>query len=464
MAWAQSSSYNNGYPFYIDTTTDPDTLVIPVIDNFIGEYPNTCWIWSDNYNDSYPFIISTSTPSLQRYYKILPYNAWRISGTYNDGYPYIHWWVNETEAPEPTPDETLFNNKGHVSGSQQYNPTTWGQTTGSDIPTDGKDAHDDFKETSFQSQSMANCTNAYVISSSELIQFRTDLVTYPLEHFTTASVVSNFFGGNIYNCVVMCKMFPFSLNYSSSNLPPTTLGGVEIGTAAFNIANDLTKKLEFGTLDLNVEWAYQISNAEFYIYLPYSGIYSLPIVGNETIRLTGVVDLTTGELVYFVFANGQQIFSASGKVGADIPINLSQGQMLSNAVSNVMGIASHILPMIASAADPLLGIMAEGVSETTGKLLTPKKQNVDMTCKFNGGLGATLHSQNARIIVKQPIRINNAENLVSTLGYKADKVTLIKNYGNGAFIKTRNYACANTNILDSEKMEIEKLLNSGVFI
>lgn len=431
MSWNIKTSYNDGYPFYIAELEDTTYTVIP---------------------------------TFTRFYKPAPALAWRLKSDYNNDYPFISFWIDTTDAPEPTPDEILFSNKGHVSGDQQYNPATWDQTTGSDIPTDGKDAHDDFKETSLQSQSVANCTNAYVVSSSELIQFRSDLVTYPIDHFTTASVVSNFFGGNVYNCVVMCKMFPFSLNYSSSNLPPTTLGGVSIGTNNFNVANDLTKKLEFGILNLSVKWAYQISNAEFYIYLPYSGLYSLPIVGNEDIRLTGIADLTTGELVYFVFSNGQQILSVSGKVGADIPINLSQGQMLSNAVSNVMGIASHILPMVASAADPLLGAIAEGAAETTGKLLTPNKQNVDMTCHFNGGLGATLHSQNARIIIKQPIRINKAKNLVSTLGYKADKVTLIKKYGNGAFIKTRNYACANTNILDAEKMEIERLLNGGVFI
>lgn len=461
MPWSNSSAYNSGYPFYIDTTTEPNTIVIPVVNNFIGKYPITCWIWSNSYNDGYPFITGTSTPALKRYYKILPYPAWRISGTYNDGYPYIHWWFDETEAPESTPDQSLFDNKGHVSGSQQYNPKTWGKKTGSDLPGDGKDAHDDFKDTSFQSQTVATCANAYVLSSSELLQFRKDLVTYPIEHFTTASVVSNFFGGNIYDCVVMCKIFPFSLNSASSNLPPTTLGGVSIGKNGFNIATDLTKKLEFGTLNLGLKWAYQINNAEFYIYLPYSGLYSLPITGNENIRLTGIADLTTGELVYFVFSNGQQIFSANGRIGADIPINLSQGQMLSNAVSSVMGFASHILP---TNEKTLLGAVTEGVEETAGDLLIPKKQNVDMTCHFNGGLGATLHSQNARIIIKQPIRINNAENIVSTLGYSSNKVMLIKNFGNGAFIKTKNYACANRNILSAEKTEIERLLNGGVFI
>lgn len=375
MAWVISSN-NNGYPLYEEAGP-------PQFTTFTKPIPNNAW-WI---NKSYPFRRDLE-PRFTRFYSTLPVLAWRITAGYNDGYPYNRLIADDEIPPEPDPTDpaSQFNNTGQTGNYGTLTPYGKSEMDVDNTPMDGS-----FKDTSNISSYVASCTNSYAISFAQLGQITSAITTGEGNWLSDAAnrlIVSQLFGANIYNCFVLCKMFPFTIPSTTTKAVSTCCGMIELLDSAA-VPSSLTIKLDFGTIDLNITWAYEIEGGEYSIYLPYSGYYSLPIKGNEILHLMGLVDMTTGQIDYYITSNGQIIFEATGKCGIDIPINLSQGQMLQNAIGNTVAIGGRALGLATHAAG-VGNPITDAIGNTMQNIGESSTTQVDMSCKLSGGLSATL--------------------------------------------------------------------------
>ena len=412
MVWYMSPTVNNGYPYNTD---------------FVGIIPD--YLIDGKYN----------------------YSFWRIdtTGEINNGYPYNYYleqWIGGTD-DKPS-------GEGDIIDTDGYTPQHAGNIVNANRSNLNYDNSSMLGSDSLSAAAAASSLNAIVTNQGGPTLIRGALSTFPIDHPTQAAIVSDFFGGNIYNCVVLCKMYPFSIPVSSTQTGIQTLGVTLCENAVFNVAGTVAPRFSFGVVNLNVTQGWEITQNKYYIYLPYSGIYTLPIVGNEQIALEGYVDLNAGIIDYAVFVNNQMILTTSGKIGIDIPINAQMGAQLQNALSNMVSIGSSLISSAASS-----------VTEGAVKLPTITGGNLPVqSTQTASGTSALCFYQKPRIIIRKAKMYNDGYGYGSTNGYTSKRYYSTLSDLSGEFVKCINYISTANKATEAEKSEIKNLMESGVII
>lgn len=412
MVWYISPTVNHRYPYNTD---------------FIGIIPD--YLIDGKYN----------------------YSFWRIdtTGKINNGYPYNYYmeqWIGGNDE-KPSGEGDIIDTDGytlqHAGNIASANRSNLNFDNNSMLGTD-----------SLAAAAASTSLNALVSNQSGPLFVRSALSSFPVDHPTQAAIVSEFFGANIYNCVVLCKMYPFSIPVSGTQMGITTMGVVIAEDHEFRTAATVAPRFNFGVVNLNVTQGWEITQNKYYIYLPYSGIYTLPIVGNETIALEGYVDLNSGIIDYAVFVNNQIILTASGKIGVDIPINAQMGAQIQNALSNMVNIGSSLISSVASS-----------VTDGGVKLPTITGGNLPVqSMQTASGTSALCFYQKARIIIRKAKMYNDGYGYGSTNGYTSKRYYSKLSDLSGEFVKCINYISTANKATEAEKSEIKNLMESGVIV
>lgn len=431
--WFLSSSNNNGYPYNT---------------NFIGIISN---VWTDGIHN-------------------IP-TVWRIDTTekINAGYPYNYYmkiWLGGGGGEEGEGD--IMDIGGHTRPTRSYSTVPQGSMT---------TAHHDHKRTtrSALSTKSALMVNGYITNTGGIQALRSDLNSFPTTHPGDMIAISQIYGANIFNAVVLARVFPFALaqNGDTHQQGVNSMNVTLAGNADFYLLTSSTSILDFGTVDLGITLGYEISKYTYKLYLPYSGIHSIDIRGDEDVQLIGYVDLFAGTIDYIFYVNDQIELTAQGKIGIDIPFNVQQGEMLQNAIMNAIKYTAQPIGTVAGAGvGHMLGAGVEAMqmgAEIGGKAGGwVGGQAAEMTVPLSssnvsgGASAADMYSQPC-IVVKKQVMHDMGYGFPEERGYRhsAGVNDLTRQE---ELIVVTNYKCGVDGATEREKQEIIRLLEGGVFI
>ena len=432
MAWHITPEINNGYPF----------------------------------EDGFPsdFLTSFISDSFHQY----PYSAWRIGSGVNDGYPWKYWWF---EAPMSDSGDM------QTGGSQTNYPG--GFTTGNLGGVNDQFNDDDMGINTtligLVSGAIVSALPEKIIAlSSTLYADVVSRLNNPSQDvLDKAQIIQTLYGANIYDGILLCKVFPFPIG-----------GNVQIQPKIFGIypiyeerpisqpqdylpgISQTILNYDMGELSLDIFQAWEVEDITYNIYLPYAGTFPIDVRGNETISVQLVVDIISGIGEYFIKQNGQIIDIKKVLIGYDMPVNLSQGAAQSNlmgfvygAASKAMGSAGAILGGIPHPVTQAVGVAADIGSAITGGLVG----HFDVTAPSVGGFVGAATYPKPRIIAKIPKMFNDGYGYHETQG--ANRSTTYVNLSTcSGFVQCKNYKSDIIIATEDEKREIESLMNAGVFL
>ena len=429
------------------------------------------WFIDPNINHGYPwndsFPQNFRTDFIDNGTIRLPYYAWRIKAGVNNDYPWIYWWFKEDT---PTGGEMM------IGGSQTNYPNGFSTANHGGI-------RDDFDDTDmrggnwgggFADNTLTNAlaNRAFAINSAKLNEMLASFNDRTLFSDTEAIYIQRFYGANIFDSVVSCKVFPFDLSalfsistawaphsiISSSTGTIKAFGHYDLAQNA-NLLGGTAGYYSFPTITVTPLQAWEIENIDFSIYLPMSGIYPIDIRGKSDVDVILNVDLIEGTGEYCVYINRQSVGTYRALFAADVPINNNQGRMQANMLTNVVSSFGKAAGTLAGAA--LGGVGGSIVGNALGNLLP--SEHYAMETPSVGSLASFNNYGNVRVIAKIPKMFRDGYGYFETLGANRS-TTFVRLSDCSGYIQCENYKTDIIVATDTEKAEIEKLMNEGVFI
>jgi len=437
MSWFIDSEINNGYPFNND---------------FPQEFRTDFYSGSD----------------VQ-----LPYGAWRIKPGVNKGYPWLYWWFKE--------DVSTGDNM-EIGGRKTNYPNGFSTIADSNIPFDGHGQR--FDATPGLGAVIAQFSELYATVPAG-IKWITDDYKDAVRNFNgdTLQRIASALGGNLFDTIIICKIFPFDIPSSSSASSTMYVCGGLIEVTPnegetelpFHIVTNTSVLLDFGYINPGISQGWEIETIDWSIYLPYCGEFPIDLRSNEGLQLYCLVDLISGNCEYYLLLKknssdyGNIIFSTSGRMGTDFPVNLNSARLASNlqgwknvAIGKGLELAGGVLGGgMLGAAGRVAGPALKGTGSVMEKLTS---HHTFVAPSLGGGVcfGAP---EKARLIGRRPIIQKNAMGMPELLGLKYDyMVEQISDLGIGKYSEFENYKCDIITATTEEKAEIESLMNSGVFV
>ena len=425
MAWHIIPQVNNGYPF----------------------------------EDGFPadFLTSFVSDTAHQY----PYSAWRISEGVNNGYPWKFWWFEENTSDSG--DEM------DIGGSKTNYPD--GFTTSDD----GGIADQFNDDTMSDNDGLIDYTNdvfhdALGHKMFALIQSDIQQVLHFLNtpsFWSDINLIEQIYGANIYDGIIACKCYPFQLQLKS---PLEAIGAAIYGkyplvdwhsdewNAAFRCNVNAIQKFNMGSVTLDVLQAWELENVEYSIYLPFAGTFPIDIRARDTLSVKLYVDVFTGVGEYILKQNGQVTNAWKVQLGYDFPLNVSEGQMSANMAGSVL---NSVVPIISTAATVAGGPEAGMVANAAMSGIRTNK--IQVTAPQVGGLTSVYSYPKVRIIARIPKMFRGGYGYRETQGDNRSTTYTTLSTCSG-FIQCQNYKSDIIVATEDEKAEIERLMNTGVFL
>lgn len=426
------------------------------------------WYIDPNINHGYPwndsFPQSFRTDFIDNGTVRLPYYAWRIKAGVNNGYPWIYYWFKEDT---PTGGDMV------IGGSQTNYPNGFRDAdrggirdTFDDNPMYGGSWGGGLADNAL-TEALAN--RAFAINSTTL---NAVLAAFNTNASFDATYISLMYGANIFDSILSCKVFPFdlaALNSISEFWTPHSIISSATGTIkAFgkydlgitgNLLGGSAGEYWFPSIWVTPFQAWEIENIDFSIYLPMSGIYPIDIRGESEVKVMMNVDLIEGAGEYYVYINGQLVGTYRAMFGADVPVNTNQGRMAANMLTNVISTFGKAAGTLAGAA--LGGVGGSVIGQAIGGSLPT--EHYAMNTPSVGGIVSFNSYGNVRVIAKVPKMFRRGNGYEETLGAnRSAAYTMISDCS--GYIQCKNYKTDIIVATDTEKAEIERLMNEGVFI
>ena len=405
-----------------------------------------------------------------------PDTAWRIDGTTNEGYPWIWYWFKTKQTDEGSMaiggSQTNYPN-GLTGHNDDYLRRVMDDTDMD--PGTGVNYAIDLALTG------ALDNKAFIVNYGELAQYLIAISGGGLNSDFDADIIQKLYGANVYNCIVLCKAFPFSLRLLK-HYPST--GGEVIGSTAevkafgkWKIsaadANKLGSSMGaywFDTIFIDPPMAWIIESVDYSLYLPMAGTFPIDIRGKSSIDIVLHVSVLEGTGEYMVYVNDQLYGSYKCQLASDIPVAFAQSQGAMNAnFGNALftGIASGVgmvAPAIGGAiGGPLgagVGSSIGGIANTAGQLM---RTHYAVTTPQIGSIASSACFKYPRLIAKIPKMFKDAYGYHELLG--ANRLTgYMKLMECSGFVKCKNYKTDLIVATEDEKREIERLLDEGVFV
>lgn len=431
MSWFIQQDVNNGYPALYEWRSE--------------------WVtgWTANDNIRYPDL------------------TWRIKSGVNNNYPWVYPWFKETSSAE---GEMM------IGGSRTNYPNGFRDADRGGIR---ETFNDDDMYGGCWGGGFADSTltaaignRAFAINSAKLNEILAAFNDDTTFNDGVATYISKFYGANIFDSILSCKVFPFdlsALNSISEFWTPHSIVSSSVGDVkAFgkytlaqnaNLLGGSAGEYWFPSIMVTPLQAWEVENIDFSIYLPMSGVYPIDIRGESEVKVLLNVDLIEGAGEYYVFINGQLVGTYRAMFAADVPINNNQGRMAANMLTNVISTFGKAAGTLAGAA--LGGVGGSIVGQAVGSMLPT--EHYAMNTPSIGGIASFNNYGNVRVIAKIPKMFRRGYGYEEILGANrsACYVTLSDCSG---YVQCENYKTDIIVATDTEKAEIEKLMNEGVFI
>lgn len=433
MAWFINSAFNNGYPW----------------------------------NDEFPaeFLTNFTTEGdLQ-----LPYNAWRIKEGVNDGYPWIWYWFHE--------DVDIGGGDMVTGGTADNYPN--GFTThdiggvGDQFDDDDMEFNDDIVDVVNGNLAIAFSGKMLALNSSDLAHLLTIMNNPSLIDNADRQLIQSVFGANIFDGIIICKQYPFAVTGAlAATLRPKLFGVVPLydvndANDKYYAAGDAIVHYNMGSLSPDVFQAWEVEGIDFSIYLPFAGIFPLDIRNGDSIQVDLFVDLLTGAAEYYIKQNGQVTDVHRTTIGFDFPLNFTQGELSANGfgwgLSTITKLAEPAL-RAASGVSTVGGALAAGMAGAASDFASSNLSGkFAISAPQVGGATGFASPPACRVIAKIPKMFKGAYGYHETLGANRSTAFVRLDSCSG-FVQCKEYKCNVSNATEEEKAEIERLLNSGVFI
>lgn len=471
MGWYIQSDVNEGYPY---CTEMPDTIII----GWHEPYPGTLWWIDPAINEGYPFCGAFPTTVTQGWSMDYPEMLWRIREGINEGYPFIAYWFDDHITPGGGGDMV-------IGGEQTNYPSGFTYTNGNYVYNDMDDTDMDPGTGVNYSVDLAVTgalsDKAFVVNFGELTQYLIAIASGGADPDDSIDpdVIQKLYGANVYNGLVTCKAFPFSLGLLKHY---NTIGGGEVvgNTAPVKIfgkwrisavdAHKLGSSMGaywFNTITIEPKQAYEVESIDYSIYLPMAGVFPLDIRGKSDIDIVLHVSVLDGTGEYAVYINNQLYGTYKVQLASDIPIGFAQAQGAMQAnfgngvfttVANAAGaVAGGMLGSLAGPAGIAAGINA---GSSLGSALST---HYAVTTPQIGGIASAACYKYPRVIAKIPKMHKDGYGYHEILG--ANRSCTYEHLKScSGFIQCREYKCDVIVATTDEKAEIERLMSTGVFL
>lgn len=399
----------------------------------------------------------------------LPYYAWRIKPGVNNGYPWIYYWFKEDT---PTGGNMMIGGSqtNYPNGLSGHNNGTLVGGTDTKSMIGGNDVLRGVVETTI-SNSMSG--KIFCIDSDMLAQAIRAINNPSWIQSGARSIIQEMYGANIYDGISMCRMFPFNLTAGQWANVPYIYGVYPLleledglpkpGQYYFWQCTQYAYRFDMGSVTPPISQGWEIENVEFSIYLPYAGTFPVDVRAGELMHVYLDVDVFSGIGEYLLYQNGQLTHSWKVNIGWDLPINLTRGEMLQNfyttaqnTIAKGIGIAGTVAGI--ASGNPLAGMAGGAVASSLAN-----NQHYAITAPQVGGLSGMYSYTKVRLIVKIPKMFRDAMGYHEILGANRSTGYLTLNTCSG-YVQCNNYKCDIIVATDEEKREIERLMDSGVFI
>ncbi len=436
------------------------------------------WFIQEDVNNGYPaldgwkeeFQSSWTSNSTIRY----PDLMWRIESSTNNGYPWIYPWfkVDQSDSGEII-----------IGGSQTNYPNGFSYANKGGI----KDQFNDDDMRGGTGGSFANNVitsamsgRAFVINGQQLNAALATLNDQSVFDEDEANIISKLYGANVFDSFLSCKVFPFSvpsLSYFGAYGWSSVMSSSTADIKAFNRytlttgANLLAGSFgvyKFPTIEVNPLQAWEIESIDYSLYLPMSGTYPIDIRGYSTINIELYVDLINGTGEYYTYINNQLIMINRVMLGADVPINTNYGRMQGNMLTNVLSSFGKGASLIGGAVGSAIGgvggaILGGAIGSAVHGISGAYTEHYSMSSPSVGGLASMACYPFPRVIAKIPKMFKDGYGYHETLGQNRS-TTFVKLSECSGYIQCKNYKTDIIVATDTEKREIEQLMNNGVFI
>ena len=464
------------------------------------------WYISSNVNNGYPYntdfagIISDIwTPGKHNY------SLWRIDpdGEINDGYPYTYYmqqWLGEGGGGEEGEGD-IIDTGGYRSNNIPARPGAH------DTLTSSKHRFD--TNISDLGNAIIANSNVYIMPTSAFLQALLKNVRNYVNSLqgVALDVLQNLSGSNIFNAFVSCRAYPFSIAPGTQTNTLSLIGyDIELSNPNLIIykCNTSTVQLNFGSIEnLGITESWHISDCRYQIYLPFIGVTDFQPCNNESLSLVANVDIINGSITYILSEtnSGEQLLIASGNIGIDIPINLSQAIKDRNTRGNVIGIVQQavnnvykmergIQKSVQSAVSNIGGDTGKAIKGAGGdfisglggasmaatdflndtfnqvaELVKPKQTNPCYQVLFSGN-DNTIASldMTPKIFVHKSNVFEYAQGQNATKGLNHSKYYETLAGLAGETVQCTNYHCTNIGLTETEKRDIESKMNAGVIM
>lgn len=311
-----------------------------------------------------------------------------------------------------------------------------------DMDDDGKD--DDVSDPAFTATTIL--TRTYVLVRNQMQELGEELWN------------QNFFEALIKNAnapldnIVSCKLFPLDIDRSKAS--PLIIGNVKTGLTMYEIGG----KMVYSSESLNFKGIF--TKRSFLNYEPFTKVtLYLPFVGNVSIspqelvdsivQIKWIVDYVTGSLETCVMINHKQRFIYNSQCGVDIPLSASnrsviEANSLKNAVFSLAGM--NVIGVAQAVTEGVSGMLGNGSTSQNGTPSSSTSICTDMNPYFV--IERVQYSENAGYehVYGCPLR------QWWQLGYLA------------GYTECDNVDTTGIPATESEKAEIKRLLESGVYL
>lgn len=265
--------------------------------------------------------------------------------------------------------------------------------------------------------------------------------------------------------IVFCRWLPRNLIGGPTRIVPVKFGDYQSSVTGTLIEDNFSSEIK----DISIPW----QKNDFRNYEPYStAILYLPGVGNVSINLQSLAGLNTLSIqcvmdyvtngIHYQITDGTGaniIATYSGSVGVDIPISAIQSGNVGGIIAGLGTVAGGVGAVISG------GLSAGAVGAIGGGLAalgaSSISQNVRTSGSFAGGYNVKAGGTSVHLEITRNLSVQEPSEYVGFMGNPCMKYRKIS--GLSGYCQTENFQVSGE-MMDSEKTEINNLMNGGVYI
>ena len=261
----------------------------------------------------------------------------------------------------------------------------------------------------------------------------------------------------------------FQLPFAMGNVPGTSSTTVYLGEFESTVqANDITaNRILHDSATVSIpwqasDWRRNAPYHEIFLYNPFAGLIQLSnsdLIGVSSLTIEATIDLLTGDTLFEVMAGNRCINQTSANLASSFPIGASNITP-ANVASNMLSAAGNAAGAVGAgftfnaAGAAQMGIAA---AQSIFNAMQPSS-----TCVNGGGGGAAMGLSGT--VYCYTIFHDTSDSPSDTNPVMGSPTMAVKSLGSlSGYVQTSG-AAIRGNMLDSERQQLNSLLDSGIFI